>query len=78
MTSFLLRNACLAENCPFYLKENKSLSSHLESNLLRLPALHKSMKMFPNASVEKIIEKSVKGECLDAHNKLPIITEEAK
>ena len=41
-----------------------------------MPAFHKVMKMHDKATPEQIIQKCVKGECLDAHLKLPIISEE--
>ena len=66
--SNLLTNACMASTCPFYMKLTNQLPQHLESDAGKFPALHKTIKLNPTLSAEELLEKIVKGECLQPIN----------
>lgn len=62
--SNLLKNACMAPECPFYMKQSNSLAQHLESYISKCPAFHKTTKNYATLPAEEILSKSLVGECL--------------
>lgn len=62
--SNLLKNACMSTKCPFYMVPNGQLAQHLEGHVARVPAFHKTIKLFPNDDPEFIYQKIIKGEAL--------------
>lgn len=62
--SGLLRNACLAPKCPFYLKINDHLGHHLAIWDKKLPVgFHRTVKKYIHLSNEEIYQKFANGEC---------------
>lgn len=63
--SDLLRNACLAPKCPFYLQLNNHLGHHLAIWEKGLPiAFHKTVKKFAKMDAEEIYQHFAHGDCL--------------
>lgn len=60
----LLSNACMAKDCPYYLKPRTDFSSHIErmkENPNFIHSYHRTIYADKNKSVNKIIEDLAKG-----------------
>lgn len=57
----LLKNACSAPECPYFLQRNKQVSEHLSCITLKVPGLNKVCRSFINLSPEEVYAKIVQG-----------------